>query len=285
MARYKFKQNLIELSDSTTFLPAIREWEIIMDEKRPELDRLCICQHKIKYVTYMCNLKNGNLISVGTTCVKKFSTENIPICKNRLFIEFMTGVSEYGEIEDTTAFTENNKRFLYDLVEKQLMNCKTVRKITELETDVNEMIFKYKQTYLENLLERIVIAKNFLLEKEREEKRGKERIKKERMEREEKERIERERMEREREEQEKRERMERERIERERKEQEKREKEKREEKEKKELEQKYERDKKNIEKFEEERKKYQGWRINFIQRMEEMERNRHKKLMEMHFKR
>ena len=41
--------------------------------KRPNATGLCICQRKVKWVTY--NVENGNIIIVGSICLKKFGLE------------------------------------------------------------------------------------------------------------------------------------------------------------------------------------------------------------------
>jgi hypothetical protein len=70
----KFMKNLLSVSiekrDTNT---AIREWVKVETEKRTEMDRQCICHHRIKNVTYFYNNRTKKTIICGTTCSMKIN--------------------------------------------------------------------------------------------------------------------------------------------------------------------------------------------------------------------
>ena len=64
-----FKEKLLELSYRKLYGAALREWEFVRAYER---DNNCICGHHIKRNCDFINTRNGNEITVGSTCVKKF---------------------------------------------------------------------------------------------------------------------------------------------------------------------------------------------------------------------
>ena len=66
-AKFNFKENLLKASNDENIDIAIKEWLILAEERRTELDRVCICQHRLKNVTHLINIKNGNIIMVGSS--------------------------------------------------------------------------------------------------------------------------------------------------------------------------------------------------------------------------
>ena len=76
-AKFNFKENLLKASNDENIDIAIKEWLFLAEERRTELDRVCICQHKLKNVTYLLNIKKGSIIIVGSTCLEKFEQLNL----------------------------------------------------------------------------------------------------------------------------------------------------------------------------------------------------------------
>jgi hypothetical protein len=71
---FKFNEHLFEVSENKTDIKeALKEWEIVLAEKRFQRDRQCICQHLIKDSIYFFNKKTHKLIVCGTACSKKFN--------------------------------------------------------------------------------------------------------------------------------------------------------------------------------------------------------------------
>ena len=82
MAEYKLSQEIIALSDATTWDDAKQEWDLdeIYKASRGNPET-CLCGHyPILEVCIIRNLKNGETAVVGNCCVKKFMKE-----PNRIF--------------------------------------------------------------------------------------------------------------------------------------------------------------------------------------------------------
>ena len=171
-AKYKFDTNLIKASHSKDLETAKKEWKIIFTEKRDEIDGLCICQRKVKYVTYMYNIETQNTIIVGTKCREKFNMgeENI---KNKILTQILRNNLEKGEyvnidnileycksveeqllkyIQDEfnvmlNQYTESEK-YWEDMVKGE---CYIPKSLIELLINTSELVEKYKLEYLGNV--------------------------------------------------------------------------------------------------------------------------------------
>ena len=62
-AKYKFESNLLKLSESTDFDTAKTEW-ITIPRENEEGNALCLCQHRIKNINYMCNTRTNKIITI-----------------------------------------------------------------------------------------------------------------------------------------------------------------------------------------------------------------------------
>ena len=67
----KLFKTIVELSVSSDWLNAKKEWKI--DSQRDEEFYVCICgKENIKNVFTLKNIKNNNMVEVGSSCVTKF---------------------------------------------------------------------------------------------------------------------------------------------------------------------------------------------------------------------
>lgn len=76
--RWQLPENLVELSDGSSFPGVLREWELdYIEHLAPGEDsETCLCTHNpIREVCHIRNLQNGNTAIVGNCCVKKFEKE------------------------------------------------------------------------------------------------------------------------------------------------------------------------------------------------------------------
>ena len=69
----KFESNLLSVSASTNIIKAKTEWSEIFTEKRAKRDGLCLCNHSLRNVIYLYNLKTNKTISVGVKCAETFN--------------------------------------------------------------------------------------------------------------------------------------------------------------------------------------------------------------------
>lgn len=65
----KFKEVLLMYSQSTEYAPAIKEWKFLYTTEK---ENNCICGHHIVKNCVFENKYNNTLITIGSTCVKKF---------------------------------------------------------------------------------------------------------------------------------------------------------------------------------------------------------------------
>jgi len=79
-----FKEVLKSKSDSTNYNEMLKEWKFtgVIHEHYNDLNAKCICNHIIIYGYQIKNQKNGNILEVGSECVKKVSEDDFLICKS-----------------------------------------------------------------------------------------------------------------------------------------------------------------------------------------------------------
>lgn len=82
----KFFQNNT-ISQNTDFEKGKHEWITIYNITEPTMHP-CVCGHNVKHITYLFNEKNQNIVSVGTTCCKKYDLLGKHM-KNELLIHIL----------------------------------------------------------------------------------------------------------------------------------------------------------------------------------------------------
>ncbi len=177
----KFNKNLFEASENKTNIEETKkEWEIINEEKRKDLDRLCICQHKIKNVIYLYNKHTKNIINCGVECVKKFQMENNEKMKKGMMREVLSKVLREKKTEDEKyemrwsleKYLPDVKMNLINLIDRELSTSKyDMDKLGELRIKIKELIEEYRITYLDDVLVNIMDTIQELKEKKEEERR------------------------------------------------------------------------------------------------------------------
>ena len=127
MARYKFTQNILELSETKdeNLLDAVlhKEWCCLgYLDIRGETSQACICNYELTAKLYrFLNIKTKRMINVGSRCYKKF---NLSKCRDSttMFKNFISGHrGEYMEIIDLIEYSDENWRsFLAELNTERL---------------------------------------------------------------------------------------------------------------------------------------------------------------------
>ena len=152
-AKFNFKENLLKTSNDENIDIAIKEWLILAEERRTELDRVCICQHRLKNVTHLINIKNGSIIMVGSTCLEKFEQLNLKkseknnnnILKNVMkSIEQIKG--EYSKIDvlkQLEIYINNYIEFIFERSTNDLN--KTIEDLENINKIYNTDVKKYTE--------------------------------------------------------------------------------------------------------------------------------------------
>jgi type I site-specific restriction-modification system R (restriction) subunit len=160
----KFNSNLLKVSENEELNKAIKEWGCIHTEKRDELDCVCICQRKVKNVTYMYNTKTKNTIIVGSVCFKKFKFQK-NIIKNKILrkilyknitqnlYEYINNMKEYCQsVEDSLLEYITNK---YNKYKSNAIITRNYTQLIEFRDAIDDLIQNYDIEYLKNIYDKI----------------------------------------------------------------------------------------------------------------------------------
>ena len=108
MDSYKFDENILKLSETNDLEKLHEEWIHISYNEDIDIPVICICQHVIYNTHIYLNIKNKNIINVGTTCVNKIRLKN---CKKlrSVIMSFINGTrGHYQEICDLIKYSNEN---------------------------------------------------------------------------------------------------------------------------------------------------------------------------------
>ena len=182
-AAYKFNTNLLKASSSQILNDAKKEWCVIYEEEREKQDGLCICQRKVKYVTYMYNAVTQYTIIVGTKCSKNFNMNKTKLANNILnnILKCNLTKGEYTNIDNIITYCKSIEEELlhYFLTEYENTikkysyydNCNDGNQIDriwirfmedyhndliKISSDMNELIQQYNLSYLVKLYKSII---------------------------------------------------------------------------------------------------------------------------------
>ena len=182
-ASYKFNSNLIKLSTSDNIEDAKNEWEFILKKTEKDNNNLCICQHKIKHITYFYNIKNKNTIICGSKCCEKFKFSGREmknkILSNILFDSLTKG--DYKQINNLLKYSNDIKNTLIKQFTREYENkINNQYELKLLLNNIEELINYYSFDNLENI-KNLIIDKLNKLTIEHEDKLIKEKLKKEKL--------------------------------------------------------------------------------------------------------
>jgi len=169
---YKFDRNLLKLSENQDLELAKQEWREVYKEKRPQQDGLCICQHNIKHIVYMFNIKTNYTICVGTKCCKKFNLKRKKINNSILedVIQFSLIKGNYQIITDVLEYSNNIKSQLLQYIRNKYENI-PLYQLRILKNDIYDLIHNYNLKYLQEIYieinDKIIYEETQLIEKNR----------------------------------------------------------------------------------------------------------------------
>jgi hypothetical protein len=116
----KLYQNLSDEDVDIIYNKAIKEYTAFINNYYDELDHKCICSKTIKYVQYIINLINGNILTVGNSCISKSDDENLAILLSDLSyaLEKLNNHEDYRKCIDCNWFLISEKE------DKKKIRCK-----------------------------------------------------------------------------------------------------------------------------------------------------------------
>ena len=156
--KYHFDK-IFELSKTKVKEELKYEWRFLFKEESDSKDKLCICQHKIKYSYVYVNLLTGNIIRVGSTCRKNLELKYPKIDDD--LIKCLNGdVGEYGIIGDALVLSEDLRKVVIDHYQKKYWGETNVENLRFVVRKIEELISIYRKkqidtTKLLDLLEKI----------------------------------------------------------------------------------------------------------------------------------
>jgi len=105
---YNFDHNILKLSETDDINKISKEW-IDMGFDVLTHTTQCICNRQIKNRYRFRNLKNGNMINIGTTCYDKLVILHQCRTIETIFMNFIAGdVSDYENIIDLIKYSNEN---------------------------------------------------------------------------------------------------------------------------------------------------------------------------------
>ena len=167
MSKYNFDTNLIKASYNKDLCDAKKEWMSIGKDTREEQDGLCICQHKVKHINYMYNMKTNLTIIGGSRCAKKFELDKAKLLPNNILREiFFKNLlkGEYETINNIIIYSNNIQEQFIKYFESKIDDNKN--NLLEIQNEIKELIEIYSLKYLNDIYESI---NNKLIEIERKE--------------------------------------------------------------------------------------------------------------------
>ena len=95
---YDFNSNLLKASESKNIDEAKTEWFIVRKEERDINSGRCICNRKIKNITFLYNIRTKLNIMVGSSCFNKFKMDSVKL-GNKVLRCILSNNLEKGEYE------------------------------------------------------------------------------------------------------------------------------------------------------------------------------------------
>jgi len=158
--KYKYHfDKIFELSKTKVKEELKYEWRFLFKEESDSKDKLCICQHTIKYSYVYVNLLTGNIIRLGSTCRKNLELKYPKIDDD--LIKCLNGdVGEYGIIGDAIVLSEDLRKVVIDHYQKKYWGETNVENLRFVVRKIEELISIYRKkqidtTKLLDLLEKI----------------------------------------------------------------------------------------------------------------------------------
>ena len=155
---YKFKHNLLKVSENQNFEDAVQEWKFVDCADLEFGEVQCICQHSIAKVNYLYNIKTQYTIAVGKDCFIKFRLKNQTLEDATLHDLLKRCLrekkGEYKTIADMEEYCRMVQAFVIEAFEAEFQGCKLMyyEFVMRLYLKIYGLIRDYNITYLEALL-------------------------------------------------------------------------------------------------------------------------------------
>lgn len=152
--KYNFDKNLIKASYNKDLYVAKREWQIIGNDIMEEQNGLCLCQRKVKHITYMYNPKTKLTIIVGSKCAKKFELNNFSLPNNILRDILKSNLlkGDYEIIDNIIRYSNNIEEQFIKYFQNKIDN-NAHNKLLDILNELKELINIYSLRYLNNIYE------------------------------------------------------------------------------------------------------------------------------------
>jgi hypothetical protein len=161
----RFEKNIMKLMDTDNLNEACEGWTEFYGNKR-EIDGVCICGKVIKYTYFLHNDKVGQLISVGSECVRRLKE-----LKGSKFYRFNCDMlfSKLLKINKNNFLNliknlnnEEYKEYVYEKLIELILNFKCLRdcnnlKYSLIEAKENSILFDFRIDNLLELLDKKII--------------------------------------------------------------------------------------------------------------------------------
>lgn len=149
-AKYNFDKNLIKASYNKNIYGAKKEWVVVGKTIKDDKSGLCLCQHKVKHITYMYNELTKHTIIVGSTCSKKFEMNNM-LLPNRIFRDILLKNLEKGDyevIDNIIRYSNSIEEQFINYFETKIENNNNKNELTQIKKEIKELIDNNKLIYL-----------------------------------------------------------------------------------------------------------------------------------------
>lgn len=163
MSKYNFEENILEISETNDIKNLPLEWEYVCGGTK---NGHCICNRKIKNISYFFNFKTGHSVMCGSGCMRKLKLRKKRTGAGK-FIKNIFGESgEYVEIKNFEIYSDSALDKILIIIENKINfdNLQELVCISKKLRKINNMKFKELYDY-------IIFCKWNILIKSRTEKR------------------------------------------------------------------------------------------------------------------
>ena len=142
MSRTIFLDFFRKISQFPDFETSKQEWIPFLHDTKSTMQP-CICGHKVKHFTYLLNRLNKTVVSIGTSCCKKYGLSEKHL-ENELFIHILReqiSRLSYKNVGNVIIFTKEVGKLLEEYISEKCREIKHKYSREEYKTDENAYYF------------------------------------------------------------------------------------------------------------------------------------------------